>query len=103
MGMREWGFAQTDPSQELALIHYFSVKKHHAGGEVEFRITVKEYVTPKEPTMNFFAQADKEVNQKLAPFKPVGWGRTMLDALAECIRGINKFPYEAVDAESAKV
>jgi hypothetical protein len=100
MGMREWGFAQTDPAQELALIHFFSVKKHQAGGEVEFRITVKEYVTPKEPTMHFFAQADKEINQKHAPFKPVGWGKTMLDALAECIRSINKFPYEEPESVS---
>ena len=26
-------------------------------------ITVKEFITPKEPTMHFFAQADKETNQ----------------------------------------
>ena len=92
--MQDWAFAQTHPSQELALIHTFSVKKVQPGGEVEFRITVKEFVTPKEPTMHFFAQADKEINQSIAPFKPVGWGKTMLDALAECIRAINRFPYE---------
>jgi hypothetical protein len=92
--MQDWGFAQTHPSQELAMLHFFTLKKKHAGGEIEFRITVKEFVTPAEPAMNFFAQADQQVNQKTAPFKPVGWGRTMLDALAECIRSINKFPYE---------
>ena len=92
--MREWGFAQTNPAQELAQLHYFSVKKAQSTSEVEFLITVKEYVTPKEPTMHFFAQADKEINQKTAPFKPVGWGKTMLDALSECIRSINRFPYE---------
>ena len=92
--MREWGFAQTHPSQELAQLHLFSVKKAQPAGEVEFTITVKEYVTPKEPTMHFFAQADKEVNQKTAPFRPAGWGKTMLDALAECIKAINRFPYE---------
>ena len=100
MGMTDWGFAQTDPAQELCQIYLFSVKKRHSGGEVEIRITVKEYVTPKEPTMHFFAQADREINQKHAPFKPVGWGKTMLDALAECIRSINKFPYEEPEAES---
>jgi hypothetical protein len=94
MGMKDWGFAQTHPNQQLAQVHFFSVMKPYAGGEVEFRITVKEYVTPKEPTMYFFAQADKEINQSVAPFKPMGWGKTMLDALAECIRSINKFPYE---------
>jgi len=92
--MREWGFAQTHPSQELAQLHYFSVKKQHAQGTVEFVITVHEYVTPQEPTMHFFAQSDKEVNQKTAPFRPSGWGKTILDALSECIRSINRFPYE---------
>ena len=102
MGMKEWGFAQTHASQELAQLHFFSVKKQHAGGEVEFRITVKEFVTPSEPTMHFFAQADREVNQSVAPFKPMGWGKTMLDALAECIRSINKFPYEEPGVTAAK-
>lgn len=92
--MKDWGFAQTHPSQELAEIHMFSVKKAQSTGEIEFMIMVKEYVTPKEPTMHFFAQADKEINQKTAPFKPVGWGKTLLDALSECIRSINRFPYE---------
>ena len=72
MGMQEWGFAQIHPSQELAQLHFFIVKKQHAGGEVEFRATVKEFVTPKEPTMQFFAQADKQINQKIAPFRPMG-------------------------------
>lgn len=102
MGMKEWGFAQTHPSQELAQLHFFSVKKQQGGSEVEFRITVKEFITPKEPTMYFFAQADKEVNQSIAPFKPMGWGKTLLDALAECIRSINKFPYEEPGSTSAK-
>ena len=99
--MQDWAFAQTHPSQELALIHYFSVKKLQPGGEVEFRITVKEYDTPKEHTMPFFAQADKEINQSVAPFKPSGWGKTLLDALAECIRAINRFPYEGEDVKKA--
>jgi len=101
--MQDWGFAQTHPSQELALLHFFTLKKKYAGGEIEFRITVKEFVTPAEPAMHFFAQADQQVNQKTAPFKPMGWGRTMLDALAECIRSINKFPYEEEESQSAGV
>ena len=68
--MKEWGFAQTHTSQELALLHHFCVKKQHAGGEVDMIITVKEYVTPKEPAMHFFAQADKFTNQKTAPYRP---------------------------------
>jgi hypothetical protein len=92
--MKEWGFAQNHPNEELALIHLFSMKKQQAGGEIEFTITVKEFITPKEPTMHFFAQADKETNQQTAAYRPSGWGKTMLEALSECVRSINRFPYE---------
>ena len=92
--MKEWGFAQTHVSEELAQLHYFSMKKHQAGAEIEFVITVKEFITPQEPTMHFFAQADKETNQKTAPYRPCGWGKTMLEALSECVRAIHRFPYE---------
>ena len=92
--MKEWGFAQTHPNQQMALLHMYSVTKVQPGGDVEFIITVKEYVTPKEPTMHFFAQADKMTNQKTAPFRPCGWGKTMLEALSECVKAINRFPYE---------
>jgi hypothetical protein len=35
--------------------------------------------------MRFFAQADKQTNQRTAPFTPVGWGSTLLKALTECV------------------
>ena len=92
--MREWGFAQNHPDEELAQLHFFSMNKLQDGKAIEFQITVKEYITPKEPTMHFFAQTDKETNQSTAPFRPCGWGKTMLEALAECVRAINRFPYE---------
>ena len=92
--MKEWGFAQTDVSQQLAQLHYFSINKRYAGGEVEFLITVKEFLTPKEPTMTFFAQSDKMTNQKTAPYRPCGWGKSLLEALSECVRAIERFPYE---------
>ena len=92
--MKEWAFAQTDPSEELAELHYFSIKKKHAAGEVEFVITVHEFVTPAEPTMRFFAKADKKTNQKTAPYTPTGWGKTLLEALSECVRAVNRFPYQ---------
>lgn len=96
--MKDWGFAQTDPLQELAQVHQFSIRKLQPGGDVDFIITVKEYITPKEPTMHFFAQADKQTNQRTAPYTPCGWGKTMLEALAECVRAINRFPYEGNSA-----
>ena len=92
--MRDWAFAQTNPSQELALLHHFSVMKSCPSGDIEFLITVKEFVAPKEPTMLFFAQADKQTNQKTAPFTPFGWGKTLLEALSECLRALDRFPYE---------
>ena len=73
--MKDWGFAQTDPLQELAQLHQFSIKKRQTGGEVEFIITVKEFITPKEPTMHFFAQADKQLNQRHAPLHAVRLGK----------------------------
>lgn len=99
--MKDWGFAQTDASQELAQLHFFSLQKHYPSGQVEFVITVKEFVTPKEPAMIFFAQADKHTNQRTAPYQPSGWGKTMLEALANCIREINRFPYEGASPASA--
>ena len=62
-----------------------SVERSLFEGDVEFIITVKEFVTPADPTMLFYAQADKQTNQKTIAYTPVGWGRTMLDALAEAI------------------
>jgi len=99
--MRDWGFAQTDPTEELAQLHYFSMKKQQPGGAVEFTITVREYITPTEPTMHFFAQADKQTNQNTAPYRPCGWGKTLFEALVECVRAINKFSYEG-ESKSAE-
>jgi hypothetical protein len=92
--LTDWTFAQSDPAEQLAKLHYFSMKKRVEGGEVEIRITVYEYYTPKDPTMKFLALADKPVNQKLAAIRPVGWGDSLLTALAECMRVIKKFPYD---------
>ena len=44
--------------------------------------------------MKFFATTDKQTNQKTTPFRPCGWGRTLLQALSDCTRAIRKFPYE---------
>jgi hypothetical protein len=40
--MDEWMYAQMHPSDCLAKLHYFSVKKKHASGGIDLRITVKE-------------------------------------------------------------
>ncbi len=92
--MSEWHFAQQEPTDELCILQHFSMKKRQPSGDVEFLITVKEYITPPYPNMRFFAQSDKQTNQSTTPFTPSGWGPTLLTALAECIRAIHRFPYE---------
>ena len=82
----EWTFAQSDPAEELALLHRFSVKKHDG---VEFTITIKEFARPQEDqTMRFFATSDRQTNQSTVPFTPCGWGHTLLKALSECVKAI---------------
>jgi hypothetical protein len=99
----DWKFAQKDVSEELALLHQFSVKKQQKGGEVCFVITVKEFAAPpKGQFARFFAQADKHVNQNTAPILPTGWGNSMLDALCDCVRMIREFPYEDEESSTAR-
>ena len=94
--MADWKFIQRDASEQLAMLHHFSFTKCcEDGAEVEFRITVHEFVTPKDPAMPFFARADKQVNQKSASYTPSGWGRSMSEALSACLQQIRRFPYEA--------
>ena len=92
--MAEWTFAETQPSDELAKLHHFSVKKRQGDHTVEFRITVYEYATKNHLFMRFFAEADKQTNQKTVPFTPCGWGQTLLEALADCVKAVHRFPYE---------
>jgi hypothetical protein len=93
--LAEWHYAQTDRSEELAQLHFFSMRKREQGREIDFRITVKEYAAPPPgQSLRFFAEADKQVNQKTAAFLPSGWGDSVLKALADCMRLIRQFPYE---------
>lgn len=92
--MAEWVHAQKAPADELAQLHYFSFKKRQAEGEIEFVITVKEFASRNALQMRFYAQADKEINQRTAPFRPFGSGDSLLNALSECIRSIRQYPYE---------
>lgn len=94
MSDAEWTFAQSNPKDQLAQLSYYSMRKKAGDGEVEFLITVRHYVTPSDPAMLFYAEADKQTNQSKAPFTPCGWGRTLLDALSECVKSVQRFPYE---------
>lgn len=92
--MAEWELAEYDPSDKLAKLHLFSVKKKQDNDEIEFRIVVKEFIAGQDRSMRFFAEADKQTNQSTAPYTPTGWGHDLLKALSECIRNIHRFPYE---------
>ena len=92
--MEEWAYAQANRSEKLSRLHYFSVSKRQDDREIEFLITVKEFATPPDGRLRFFAQADKQTNQELAPYTPSGWGETLLTALADCIVEIHRFPYQ---------
>ncbi|MBI5086240.1 MAG: hypothetical protein HZB13_16795 [Acidobacteria bacterium] len=92
--MSDWAYAQKDKSEELCRLHYFAVKKKQGERTIEFVITVREYVSPLDPTMPFFAQADREMNQNAVAYRPSGWGKSLLEALDMCLRAIRKFDYE---------
>ena len=92
--MSDWHYAQEEAAERLCKIEQYSMLKKQPGGDVEFLITVREFVNPPDPAMRFLAQADKQTNQKTAPYTPTGWGSSLLQALAECMKGVRKFPYE---------
>ncbi|HUX46191.1 MAG TPA: hypothetical protein VMV57_15705 [Terracidiphilus sp.] len=99
--MNDWKLLQKDSAEALAKLHFFSINKKHAKGEVEARITVKEFATSKTTDMKFYASADLCLNQNSMPFHPVGWGETLMIALAECLRNLRKFEYEECEEPSA--
>ena len=44
--MSDWQFAQENPAEQLAQLHQFSIMKRQTGGDIPFRITVKEFAAP---------------------------------------------------------
>ena len=99
--MSDWKYVQQSKAEKLAKLHHFSVMKQYEGGEVELLITVKEYATPETGHLHFFAETDKCLNQKMAPFRACGWGDSLMGALAECLRNVRRFDYQVEDATAA--
>jgi hypothetical protein len=100
--MSDWKYAQRYPSEALAQLHFFSVKKKHASGEIEVRITVKEFASAEIGALQFFATADVELNQKALKFRPVGWSDTLGGALSECLENLRRFEYEGFEEAPAQ-
>ena len=93
--MSDWVHIQANSAEQLMQLHHFSIVKVQPGGDVTFSITVKEFaVPPPGQRLRFYAEADKQVNQKTAPFVPCGWGTSLFSALGDCVRLIRQFPYE---------
>ena len=92
--MAEWTYVDTDATESFCQLQYFGFTKHQGDQKIDFVITLREYINPPDPAMKFFAQADKQTNQKTAPFTPVGWGSSVSSALHECVKAIRRFPYE---------
>jgi len=100
--MSEWVYIQADPSEQLMQLHSFSIVKKQGTGSVTFSITVKEFaVPPPGQRVRFFAEADKQVNQKNGAFVPCGWGNNLFSALGDCVRLIRQFPYEGEENPAA--
>jgi hypothetical protein len=78
--MSDWKYVRQDSTEALARQHFFSVGKKHSSGEIETRITVREFATP-----------DIELNQKTAKFQPSGWSDTLMAALSECLKNLRRF------------
>ena len=92
--MSDWMLAQSETSDALTKLHYFSMNVEQGGRTIEFLITVRESIPGGDRSMQFLAQADKQTNQRTAPFTPTGWGSTLLDALSQCVKAVHRFPYE---------
>jgi hypothetical protein len=68
----DWAYAQMNNSEELAQLHFFSVTKSQPGGEVTFRITVKEFATPPQGQFVLFCgsgQARQSKNRSCASLR----------------------------------
>jgi hypothetical protein len=91
--MSDWKYVQDDPSEALAQLYFFSVKKRHSAGEIEVRITVQEFATPEIGAFQFLAVADIELSVNRAKFHPTGFSNTLMGALSECLKNIRNFDY----------
>ena len=90
----DWQFVDVEAEEQLCRIENFAIKKIKNDQAIDFLVTIREFLHPPDPTMRFFAQADKQTNQKHVAYTPCGWGPNLHTALRECIQAIRKFPYE---------
>jgi hypothetical protein len=91
----EWKHIEPEPEEQFCRVEHFEIRK----GDVAFGIAVREYISPPDPAMRFFATADRQTNQRTAPYTPVGWGPNLGVALWECVQAIRRFPYEPLGPE----
>jgi hypothetical protein len=92
--MSDWKFAEANPSEKLAKLHFYSVQAKTPSGPKELRITIYEYAS-QTGNQAFFAQTDELLNEHLVPFRPCGFGNTLFAALSECLRNVRRFEPES--------
>jgi hypothetical protein len=86
-----------EASDALTRLRYFTMKWRQGERSIKFLIMVRETVPGADRSMQCLAEADKQTNQKSAPFTPTGWGSTPLDALSQCVKAAHRCPYEGED------
>lgn len=99
--MNEWKLVPKDCSEALPRLHFFSVEKKRAKGEIEAPITLKGFATAKTSNMQFYATADLNSNHKTLRFQPCGWSEGLVGGLGECMRNLRKFGCETADESPA--
>ena len=92
--MSDWTFVETTAGESLCRVEHFGIHKEQDGRKIEFQIAVREYINPPDKAMKYYAETDKQTNQRTAAYTPCGWGTTLSQALWECIGVIRRFPYE---------
>ena len=87
---REWrigNWCREIHLEALAKLHFFSVSEETMRpGKLRRGSRSRNLRPPKMSEMQFFAQADIQLNQKTMKFHPCGWSETLMGALAECMR-----------------
>jgi len=58
-----WKFAQKEVSEELALLHHFSIKKNQKDGDIDFLVTVKEFAAPPKGQYARFFRPSGQIRQ----------------------------------------
>jgi hypothetical protein len=81
----DWQYAKLIRESSWPGCHLFPLRRLQGEVEIEMIIHSKGDVTPTPGgAMQFFAQAEKQTNQKVGPYTPSAWGRDARRPLSVC-------------------